>query len=120
MTKHPTDTPYSRALRAAREAAGIRQTDLAKAMGMHRAQLSDVELGGRAAFHVSRTRELAEATGADHIHLMALAAGERGIDSAMTEGACTESLETLITLVEMLPKMTSQQAAKIRKYLSRL
>jgi len=118
--KPDLSTPYSRALRAAREAAGIPQMELAESLGMHRALLSDVELGKRRAVHVSRTQQLALSTGSDQIELMALAAGERGIDAAMTAGASSEALEALIVLVLHLPKLTPDKAAKLRKYLTRL
>jgi DNA-binding XRE family transcriptional regulator len=119
--KPDTSTPYSRALKQGRITAGIQQVDLAKTIGIHRALLSDVELGKRRAFHVSRTAALAEQFKAeDPIQLMALAAGERGVDAAMTEGAPLEGLEVLIVLVEKLAKLTPEKAAKLRKYISRL
>ena len=115
-----TDGTYAEALREVREAAGKLQRVLAAELGFSRAMWSDVELGKRSAFHVSRSRDIAEMLEIDPVHLMALSAGERGIDFAMLEECDQEALEVLVSLVLLLPTMTDANVRSLRKLLDRL
>ena len=116
-------TNYGSALTSVRESAGLSQASLSRETGIHRALLSAVERGKRHAFTVSRTKALANAIMRTKdepnmdaaLGLMALAAGERGIDVNMVQGCSAEALEILVMLVLMLPTMSVDRLSELKK-----
>lgn len=116
----PTPPKFSAALKAAREAAGVRQMDLAKALGMHRALLSDVELGKRLAFKTARALSVARHLDADVIRLVSLAAVERGFDAETLDDLDLEGLELVTDLILRLPGVPPKKRAALAKQIAAL
>lgn len=91
---------YGKLLRQLREGAKLSMSDLSRAIEMHRAQISDVELGKRPPFGVSRSLKIARAMGLeDPVPLMVEAARARGLDAEAVRALDGERLVELLESV---------------------
>ena len=92
---------YGKLLRKLREESGLTMSALGLAIELHRAQISDVELGKRPPFGVSRSLIIARALQLENpVPLMAEAARARGLDAkairALDGDYLNELLETIL------------------------
>ena len=116
-----TQQTFGAALRAAREAAGLSQAEMARRIGCIRNQLYETELGKRLAFPVSRVLEIATRTGLlNAAPLMALAATERGIDEGMLADCRPDAVEVLLDLLLLLPTLPRKKVAALKRLLQSL
>lgn len=103
------ETEYGSLLRAARQAAGMTQKELAERMGITNVYVCDLEHGRRAPLPYDSTVELAEALKTDADPLLIAMVKEGGLRVDFPQ-ATSEQLMLLIVVVGALERFAPGQA----------
>lgn len=104
---------FGRALRAAREAAGLSLVEGAAKIGISHPYLSQVERGERAPLSAEHIATAAEVLGANLDALLAARARARGVAEIPTDGSSPRLNELAIHLMICWADLTEEQARRI-------